>query len=70
MGHRSATIVVMGSELYPIWDLRIDDSEDPLRDLHARHGAFAEELVPEILMLPTRENPLGGFDYEGSEGTV
>lgn len=70
MGHRSATVVVMGTELYPVWDLRIDDSDDPLRELHERHDTFAEELVPEILMLPTRDNPLGGFDYEGSAGAV
>ena len=70
IGHRSATLVVMGSEMYPIWDLRIDDADDPLRDLHQRHEVFAEELVPQILMLPTRDDPLGGFDYEGSEGAV
>jgi uncharacterized Ntn-hydrolase superfamily protein len=70
MGHRSATVVVMGTELYPIWDLRIDDSDDPLREIHERHDTFAKELVPEILLLPTRDDPLGGFDYEGSAGTV
>jgi uncharacterized Ntn-hydrolase superfamily protein len=70
IGHRSATIVVMGSELYPIWDLRIDDSDDPLRELHQRHDTFATQLIPQILMLPTRDDPLGGFDYEGSEETV
>jgi uncharacterized Ntn-hydrolase superfamily protein len=70
MGHRSATLVVMGTELYPLWDLRIDEADDPLRELHARHETFAEELLPEILMLPTRDDPLGGFDDEGSEGTV
>jgi uncharacterized Ntn-hydrolase superfamily protein len=70
MGHRSATVVVMGTELYPIWDIRIDASDDPLRELHERHDTFAEELIPEILMLPTRDDPLGGFDYEGSAGTV
>jgi uncharacterized Ntn-hydrolase superfamily protein len=70
LGHRSATIVVMGTELYPLWDLRIDDADDPLRELHDRHETFAKELIPEILMLPTRDDPLGGFDYEGSAGAV
>jgi hypothetical protein len=28
------------------------------------------DLLPQSLMLPTREDPLGGFDDEGSEGTV
>lgn len=70
MGHRSATVVVMGTEAYPIWDIRIDDSGDPLRELCERKETFAEDLVPQILQMPTREDPLGGFDYEGHEGSV
>lgn len=70
MGHRSATVVVMGTEAYPLWDIRIDDAEDPLRALHERKDEFAKELVPQILQLPTRDDPLGGFDYEGHEGAV
>jgi uncharacterized Ntn-hydrolase superfamily protein len=70
MGHRSATILVHGSERYPLWDLRIDDADDPLSGLHDRYDAFREELVPQIRMLPTRENPLGGFDYSGGDGSV
>jgi uncharacterized Ntn-hydrolase superfamily protein len=69
-GHRSATLLVVGTELYPIWDMRIDASDDPMHDLHEQYARFAEELVPEILRLPTRDDPLGGFDYEGSAGTV
>jgi uncharacterized Ntn-hydrolase superfamily protein len=70
LGHRSATVIVMGSELYPLWDLRIDEADDPLQELHRQHDVFAEQLIPEILMLPTRDDPLGGFDYEGSVGAV
>lgn len=70
VGHRSATVVVMGTELYPIWDLRVDAIDDPLREIHRLHEVFAEELVPHILLMPTREDPLGGFDYAGSAGTA
>jgi uncharacterized Ntn-hydrolase superfamily protein len=70
LGHRSATVVVMGTELYPIWDLRIDDADDPLQAIHERHDVFAEQLVPHILLLPTRDDARGGWDYEGSDGTV
>jgi uncharacterized Ntn-hydrolase superfamily protein len=70
LGHRSATVMVMGTEQYPLWDLRIDDADDPLEALHRRHDSFARELIPNILMLPTREDPLGGFDYEGHAGCV
>jgi uncharacterized Ntn-hydrolase superfamily protein len=69
-GHRSATVVVMGTEAYPIWDIRIDEADDPLRSLHEMKGEFARDLIPQILELPTRDDPLGGFDYEGSEGSV
>ena len=70
MGHRSATVVIMGTELYPLWDIRIDESDDPLAEVKDRKAVFAEDLLPEILMLPTRDDPLGGFDYEGHEGAV
>jgi hypothetical protein len=60
----------MGTELYPLWDIRIDEADDPLAEVKDRKAIFAEELLPEILMLPTRDDPLGGFDYEGNEGAV
>lgn len=69
-GHRSATVTVMGTETYPIWDLRVEDADAPLTRIHDLHDTFATSLVPQILMLPTRENPLGGFDHEGSEGAL
>ncbi|GGI08076.1 DUF1028 domain-containing protein [Egicoccus halophilus] len=69
-GHRSATVVIMGTELYPLWDLRIDDTDDPLTLLRQQKETFAEELIPEVEMLPTRIDPLGGFDYQGSAGAV
>ncbi len=69
-GHRSATILVMGSEAYPLWDLRVDDADRPLEELHRLRATLGRDLLPEVLMLPTRDDPLGGFDYRGSEGTV
>ncbi len=63
-GHQSATITVVERELYPLWDLRVDESDEPLREIHALHEEFAEKLVPQIRMLPTRDDALGGFDYE------
>ncbi len=67
-GHRSATVTVVEQELYPLWDLRIDESDEPLRAIHALHEQFAEELVPQIRMLPGRDDPLGGFDYGRDAG--
>lgn len=62
-GHRSATVLVLEREQYPLWDLRVDESEAPLTEIHALYEEFAEHLIPQIRMLPTREDPLGGFDY-------
>lgn len=70
LGHRSATVVIMGSELYPLWDLRIDDADEPLAVLQEQKATFAEQLVPQVEMLPTRIDPLGGFDYQGNDGAV
>jgi uncharacterized Ntn-hydrolase superfamily protein len=71
LGHRSATVLVMEREAYPLWDLRVDESDVPLEEIHARHEEFAEKLIPQIeKLIPTRDDPLGGFDYEGESHGV
>jgi uncharacterized Ntn-hydrolase superfamily protein len=68
-GHHSATITVVEQELYPLWDLRVDESDEPLREIHALHEEFSERLIPQIRLMPTRHDPLGGFDYgQGNPG--
>jgi uncharacterized Ntn-hydrolase superfamily protein len=57
----------MDTEAYPLWDLRIDDAEDPMSELEELHVRFAERLLWQIERMPTREDPLGGFDIEGAE---
>ena len=69
-GHRSATVLVVQDEAYPLWDLRVDHAEDPLADLHALYQAVTEHLLEEVQRLPTRENPMGAFDFERSEESV
>jgi uncharacterized Ntn-hydrolase superfamily protein len=63
-GHRSAGIVVVEEEVYPIWDLRIDHDDDPLEQLKEEYDVLGRELLPNIRQMPTRTNPLGGFSYE------
>lgn len=60
-GSRSATVYIVDSEQFPLWDLRIDDDENPLLALRRLQKAFAEELLPQIRALPTREDTLGGL---------
>jgi uncharacterized Ntn-hydrolase superfamily protein len=66
-GHHSATVLVMSTEAYPLWDLRIDDADDPLTEIEQLHRRFAERLLWQIEKMPTRENPLGGFDLESED---
>ncbi|MCG5461294.1 DUF1028 domain-containing protein [Micromonospora sp. MED01] len=58
-GARSATVVVIGDQPYPLSDVRVDDAEHPARELHRLHGVFREEVLPTIRGMPTRDDPMG-----------
>lgn len=58
-GERSATIYIVGSEEYPLWDIRVDAHPDPFAELRRLHDIFARTLIPEIKGMPTRANPAG-----------
>lgn len=59
---RSSTVYVVASEEYPLWDIRVDDHDDPLGELVRLHGVFAEELHAHIRRMATRLNPAGIFE--------
>jgi uncharacterized Ntn-hydrolase superfamily protein len=61
-GEESATIYVMDTEEYPLWDIRVDLHDDPVAELRRLHGVFRERLLAQVLMMPTRRNPAGDFD--------
>jgi uncharacterized Ntn-hydrolase superfamily protein len=56
---RSATIYIVDEEAYPLWDIRVDEHQEPVRELQRLHRIFAEEVIPEIRRMPTRENMAG-----------
>ena len=58
-GEVSATIYVMDTEDYPLWDIRVDHHPEPIAELRRLHEVFREKVVPEIRDMPTRENPAG-----------
>ncbi len=58
-GERSATIYIVESEEYPLWDIRVDDHPEPLAELRRLHGVFAQKLLPEIRRMPSRADPAG-----------
>jgi uncharacterized Ntn-hydrolase superfamily protein len=58
-GESSAVIYVVDKEDYPLWDIRVDHHLDPVAELRRLHKVFARDVLPEILAMPTRENPAG-----------
>ncbi len=67
-GALSGTVQVYGEEEYPLWDLRADHAEDPAAELRRLQKELGEELLPSILKLPTRDDPLGEMVREQLEG--
>lgn len=61
-GEISATIYIMDTEEYPLWDIRVDAHPDPIRELRRLYRIFEEQLLPEIRKMPTRANPAGSAD--------
>ena len=59
---RSSTVYVVASEEYPLWDIRVDDHDDPVGELMRLHSVFAEKLLPHIGRMATRANPAGIFE--------
>jgi uncharacterized Ntn-hydrolase superfamily protein len=62
-GEISATIFIMDTEEYPLWDIRADHHTNPVKELRRLHTVFAEEVLPEIRAMPTRAEP-GGSETE------
>ena len=58
-GESYAVIYVVDQEAYPLWDIRVDHHLDPVAELRRLHDVFAREVLPEILAMPTRDNPAG-----------
>ncbi|MGP0174063.1 DUF1028 domain-containing protein [Pseudomonas sp. NCHU5208] len=58
-GESSAVIYIVDQEQYPLWDIRVDHHRDPVAELRRLHAVFAREVLPEILAMPTRQNPAG-----------
>lgn len=64
-GDRSATLLVYDTEEYPLWDIRVDDNENPFQELQRLFDKFRVELLPKIRRLPTRADARDGMDPAG-----
>lgn len=58
-GERSANLLVVSIEEYPLWDIRVDEHENPVAELRRLHDVFKADVLPELLAMPTREDPAG-----------
>jgi uncharacterized Ntn-hydrolase superfamily protein len=63
-GAVSATILVVDTEEYPLWDVRVDHAEDPVAELARLLDVFEEELLPTLTQLSTRIDPMGPLARE------
>ncbi|MFC3608188.1 DUF1028 domain-containing protein [Stutzerimonas tarimensis] len=63
-GESSATIYVVDREEYPLWDIRVDHHHDPVAELRRLHDVFEREVLPEIRMMSTRDNPAGSAEED------
>jgi uncharacterized Ntn-hydrolase superfamily protein len=61
-GKQSVALLVCGTEAYPVLDLRVDDHDDPLRELNRLYAKSLERFQPFVACLPSRAHPAGITD--------
>lgn len=61
-GDRSVAVRVVGEEVFPLVDLRVDDHDQPIAELWRLYRLAQGQLFPFVRALPTRANPHGHFE--------
>ena len=61
-GKQAAALLVGATEEYPFLDLRVDDHEEPLRELRRLYEKSLERFQPFVACLPSRARPAGITD--------
>ena len=69
-GKQSIALLVCTTEAYPALDLRVDDHEDPLSELHRLYVKSLERFQPFVACLPSRARPAGITDRATIEAEV
>ncbi len=69
-GKQSAALLIYTTEEYPALDLRIDDDEDPLRELRRLHDKSLDRYQPFLSCLPSRSRPSGIVDRTVIEAEI
>jgi uncharacterized Ntn-hydrolase superfamily protein len=58
-GRQSAALKVFAGEDYPYVDIRADDHPDPVAELRRVFEVSKRQLLPFVVGMPTRSDPLG-----------
>ena len=66
-GRQSAALLVVDEEDYPYLDLRVDEHEDPVKELRRIWTLAEKELLPRMALMPTKKNPAGINDRASME---
>jgi uncharacterized Ntn-hydrolase superfamily protein len=69
-GRQSAAMLIVGSEVYPYLDIRVDDHPDPVVELRRLYEESKAEYLPFKAMLATAENPAGTFGKALTEAII
>ena len=60
-GRQCSALLVVHREEYPLWDLRVDEHPQPVAELRRIFEIAKLQLLPFVLGLPRRDNPLGSL---------
>jgi uncharacterized Ntn-hydrolase superfamily protein len=69
-GKQAAALLIYTTEDYPFLDLRVDDDEDPFRELRRLYEKSLERFQPFTSCLPSHERPAGIMDRAVIEAEV
>jgi uncharacterized Ntn-hydrolase superfamily protein len=69
-GKQGAALRIHTTEDYPFLDLRVDDHEDPLRELRRLYDKSLERFQPFSACLPSKARPAGITDRAAIEAEV
>ncbi|HVZ46240.1 MAG TPA: DUF1028 domain-containing protein [Ramlibacter sp.] len=69
-GKQAAALRIQGDEDYPQLDIRVDDHEEPIRELHRLYEKSLERFQPFLACLAGRSDPVGLTDRAAIEARI
>lgn len=69
-GKQSAALRIHGDEDHPALDLRVDDHEEPVRELHRLYDVSLQRFQPFMTCLPGRHDTVGELDRGSIEAAI